>query len=252
MTNTQYSDKNTHYNKPTRWGWGIGVCRLPPPPPRISKCYYSGKNTRFSGSKMFIFACQHYPYLLLTYSPVIYKVPPPPTKNNNNNNRPLCRKATIVWKMAANHKPLNRIGKILNYFTPRKIPYLMVSVNLVIFGSHWLTIWGATLYRKEFFYRAAQVGLHRLHHAKRVLRRQLLLLISLGLLSLLLVNFSAHPRVSHARARAHTHTHTHTHKLAIATMWEYPCVLSIVKVLPQCWFYPHNADGIMATIVCVL
>ena len=50
--------------------------------------------------------------------------------------------------MDANQKPLNQIGIFWYQFTPRKLFYLMVSVNLVKFGSHWLSVFcGATLYR---------------------------------------------------------------------------------------------------------
>ena len=45
------------------------------------------------------------------------------------------------------------------------------------------------------------------------------------------------------RLCTHTHTHTHTYKLALATLWEYSFVLSIVK-------YSQNADRIKTTIVC--
>ena len=48
---------------------------------------------------------------------------------------------TLFRKMPANQKPLNRIGKFWYHFTPRKIPYLMVSVNLVTFGLHGLSVW---------------------------------------------------------------------------------------------------------------
>ena len=55
----------------------------------------------------------------------------------------------------------------------------------------------------------------------------------------------AHARThthTHTHAHARTHTHTHTHKLAIAILWEYPFVLSIVystpttSILPPHWW----------------
>ena len=47
-----------------------------------------------------------------------------------------------------NEKPLNRIGIFWYHFTPRKLLYLMVSVNLVKFGPHGLSVFlGATLYK---------------------------------------------------------------------------------------------------------
>ena len=49
--------------------------------------------------------------------------------------------------MPANQKPLNQIGMFWYQFTPRKLLYLMISVNLVKFGPHWLSIFlEATLY----------------------------------------------------------------------------------------------------------
>ena len=51
----------------------------------------------------------------------------------------------VIWplfkKKIVNKKPLNRIGIFWYHFTPRKIPYFMVSFNLVKFGSHglWVT-----------------------------------------------------------------------------------------------------------------
>ena len=44
----------------------------------------------------------------------------------------------VIWplfrKMPVNQKTLNRIGIFWYYFTPRKLLYLMISVNLVKFG----------------------------------------------------------------------------------------------------------------------
>ena len=57
----------------------------------------------------------------------------------------------MIWplfrKMAANQKQLNQIGIFWYQFTPRKLLYLMISVNLVNFGPHWLSgFFLATLY----------------------------------------------------------------------------------------------------------
>ena len=59
-----------------------------------------------------------------------------------------CNKVIVVIrplfrKMAANQKPLNQIGIFWYQFTPRKLLYLMISLNLVKFGPHWLSVfWG--------------------------------------------------------------------------------------------------------------
>ena len=49
----------------------------------------------------------------------------------------------VIWplfrKMAANQKPLNQIEIFWYQFTPRKLLYLMKSVNLAKFGPHWLS-----------------------------------------------------------------------------------------------------------------
>ena len=42
--------------------------------------------------------------------------------------------------MAANQKPLNQIGIFWYQFTPRKLLYLMILVNFVKFGPHWLSV----------------------------------------------------------------------------------------------------------------
>ena len=57
----------------------------------------------------------------------------------------------VIWplfrKMPINQKPLNRIRIFWYHFTPRKLLYLMVSINLVKFGPHGLSVfWGATLF----------------------------------------------------------------------------------------------------------
>ena len=41
--------------------------------------------------------------------------------------------------MPATQKPLNRIGIFWYQFTPRKLPYHIISVNLVKFGAHGLS-----------------------------------------------------------------------------------------------------------------
>ena len=50
----------------------------------------------------------------------------------------------MIWplfrKMAANQKLLNQIGIFWYQFTPRKLLYLMISVNMVKFGPHWLYV----------------------------------------------------------------------------------------------------------------
>ena len=52
----------------------------------------------------------------------------------------------MIWplfrKMAANQKPLNQIGIFWYQFTPRKLLYLVILVNLVKFGPHWLSFFG--------------------------------------------------------------------------------------------------------------
>ena len=58
----------------------------------------------------------------------------------------------VIWplfrKMPVNQKPLNRIEIFWYHFTRRKLLYLMVSVILVKFGPHGLSVFlgGATLY----------------------------------------------------------------------------------------------------------
>ena len=42
--------------------------------------------------------------------------------------------------MAANQKALNQIGIFWYQFTPRKLLYLMILVNLVNFGPNWLSV----------------------------------------------------------------------------------------------------------------
>ena len=42
--------------------------------------------------------------------------------------------------MTANQKPLNQIGIFWYQFTPRKLLYLTISVNLIKFGPHWLSV----------------------------------------------------------------------------------------------------------------
>ena len=51
---------------------------------------------------------------------------------------------TLFSKMPVNQKPLNRIGIFWYQFTPRKLLYLLVSLYLVKFGPHWLSVffWG--------------------------------------------------------------------------------------------------------------
>ena len=50
----------------------------------------------------------------------------------------------VIWplfrKMPVNQNPLNRIGIFWYQFTPRKLLYLLVSLNLVNFGPHWLSV----------------------------------------------------------------------------------------------------------------
>ena len=50
----------------------------------------------------------------------------------------------VIWplfrKMPVNQKPLNRIGILWYQFTLRKLLYLLVSLNLVKFGPHWLSV----------------------------------------------------------------------------------------------------------------
>ena len=46
----------------------------------------------------------------------------------------------LFRKMAANQKPLNQIGMFWYQFTPRKLLYLMISLNLVKFVPHWLSV----------------------------------------------------------------------------------------------------------------
>ena len=52
----------------------------------------------------------------------------------------------LIWplfrKMPVNQKPLNRIVIFWNHFTPRKLRNLIVSVNFVKFGPHWLFVFG--------------------------------------------------------------------------------------------------------------
>ena len=49
--------------------------------------------------------------------------------------------------MPVNQKPLSWIGIFWYQITPRKLLYLLVSLNLVKFGPHWLSVFfGATLY----------------------------------------------------------------------------------------------------------
>ena len=47
---------------------------------------------------------------------------------------------TLFRKMPVNQKPLNRIGIFWYQFTPRKLLYLLVSLNFVKFGPHWLSV----------------------------------------------------------------------------------------------------------------
>ena len=47
---------------------------------------------------------------------------------------------TIVRKMPVNQKLLNRIGIFWYQFFPRKLLYPVVSVDLVKFGPHWLSV----------------------------------------------------------------------------------------------------------------
>ena len=57
----------------------------------------------------------------------------------------------VIWplfrKMPVDQKPLNRIGIFWYQFTPRKLLYLLVSLNLLKFGPHWLSFFLATLYK---------------------------------------------------------------------------------------------------------
>ena len=58
-----------------------------------------------------------------------------------------CNKVKIVIralfrKMAANQKPLNQIGIFWYQFTPRKLLYLMIPLNLVKICPHWLSVLG--------------------------------------------------------------------------------------------------------------
>ena len=50
----------------------------------------------------------------------------------------------VIWplfrKMPANQKPLNRIEIFWYQFTPRKLLWHVVSINLVKFGPHWLSV----------------------------------------------------------------------------------------------------------------
>ena len=50
----------------------------------------------------------------------------------------------VIWplfrRMPVNQKPLNRIGIFWYQFTPRKLLYLLISLNLVRFGPHWLSV----------------------------------------------------------------------------------------------------------------
>ena len=55
--------------------------------------------------------------------------------------------------MAGDQKPLNQIGIFLVSITPRKLLYLMISVNLIKFVPHWQSVFffsfwggGGTLY----------------------------------------------------------------------------------------------------------
>ena len=55
----------------------------------------------------------------------------------------LCGALSLMWlfrKMPVNQKPLIRIGIFWYQFTPRKLLYLLVSLNLVKFGPHWLSV----------------------------------------------------------------------------------------------------------------
>ena len=47
---------------------------------------------------------------------------------------------TIVRKMPVNQKLLNRIGIFWYQVFPRKFLYHVVSVDLVKFGPHWLSV----------------------------------------------------------------------------------------------------------------
>ena len=50
----------------------------------------------------------------------------------------------VIWplfrKMPVNQKPLNWIGIFWYQFTPRKLLYLLVSLNMVKFDPHWLSV----------------------------------------------------------------------------------------------------------------
>ena len=78
-----------------------------------------------------------------------------------------CIVIIVIWplfrKMPVNQKPLNRIGIFWYQFTPRKLLYLMVSLNFIKFGPHWLSV-----FFFFFFWGAPCIATHMYEHFLKI------------------------------------------------------------------------------------